>query len=362
MLVLDELDRGLIHALHVDARAPFTLVADVLGCSTQTVVRRYRRLYAGAGLRVVALPTPESSGTHQWFVRLTAATRSAHDIATALARRPDTSWVRLTSGGTEIVAIIHTPPAGPDAHALLLRDIPRTAGITAVSAHYMLHMYLGGPTAWRGRIVALDADQVARLRAESPAADGTATGNAGGSSGDAGSPTVTVGDASASASGSTGASARPLTDADRRLLAALREDARLSYAELAAATGTTASTVARRLAELRARGAVFFDIDIDPALLGVTVSALLWMQVAPAHLDTVATALAGHDELAVVAATTGPTNLVAHALCGDAAALHHYLTRRVAWDAVTRIETAPVLRTYKAATTLRLGPHASGQR
>ncbi|WKX74091.1 Lrp/AsnC family transcriptional regulator [Streptomyces sp. XD-27] len=94
-------------------------------------------------------------------------------------------------------------------------------------------------------------------------------------------------------------------------------------------------------------------MDIDPALVGVTVSALLWMQVAPAHLDAVATELAGHEELAVVAATTGPTNLVAHALCRDAEALHHYLTRRVAWDTVTRIETAPVLRTYKAATTLR---------
>ncbi|GAB7106689.1 AsnC family transcriptional regulator [Streptomyces phaeofaciens JCM 4814] len=328
MLVLDDLDRGLIHALQVDARAPFTLVADVLGCSTQTVVRRYRRLHAQAGLRVVALPAPRSSGTQQWFVRLTAATRSAHDIALALARRPDTSWVRLTSGGTEIVAIIHAEPAGPDAHGLLLRDIPRTAGITAVSAHHLLHIYLGGPTAWRGRVDALDAGQQARLRTE------------------AGTPDTT---------GARGSPAHLLTDEDRLLLAALREDARTSYADLAAATGFTAATVARRLAELRARGALFFDVDVEPALLGVTVSALLWMQVAPAHLDAVATALAGHEELAVVAATTGPTNLVAHALCRDAEALHHYLTRRVAWDAVTRIETAPVLRTYKAAATLRAG-------
>ncbi|WP_055532844.1 Lrp/AsnC family transcriptional regulator [Streptomyces graminilatus] len=331
MLVLDDLDRGLIHALQVDARAPFTLIAEVLGSSTQTVVRRYRRMYAQAGLRVVTLPTPHSSGAHQWFVRLTAVTRSAHDIAVALARRPDTSWVRLTSGGTEIVAIIHTAPSGPDAHALLLRDIPRTAGITSVSAHYLLHTYLGGPTAWRGRVNVLDEDQQARLRAERDA-----TGNGA----DSGVP-------------APGEEPYLLTDTDRVLLDALREDARLSYAELAAATGTTASTAARRLAELRARGAFFFDVDVDPALLGITVSALLWMHVAPAHLDAVATALADHEELALVAATTGPTNLVAHALCPDAEALHAYLTRRVAWEAVTRIETAPVLRTYKSATTLR---------
>ncbi|MFH8658651.1 Lrp/AsnC family transcriptional regulator [Streptomyces afghaniensis] len=329
MLVLDDLDRGLIHALQVEARAPFTLIAEILGSSTQTVVRRYRRLHAQAGLRVVTLPTPRSAGAHQWFVRLTAATRSAHDIAVALARRPDTSWVRLTSGGTEIVAIIHTAPSGPDAHALLLRDIPRTAGITSVSAHYLLHTYLGGPTAWRGRVNVLDEEQEARLRAERDT------------------------------SGVSGRAAHPgdepylLTDADRVLLDALREDARASYAELAAVTGTTASTVARRLAELRARGALFFDVDVDPAVVGITVSALLWMQVAPAHLETVATALAGHEELALVAATTGPTNLVAHALCRDAEALHAYLTQRVAWEEVARIETAPVLRTYKAAVALR---------
>jgi len=329
MLVLDDLDRGLIHALQLDARAPFTLIAEVLGSSTQTVVRRYRRLYAQAGLRVVTLPTPSSTGGHQWFVRLTAATRSAHDIAVALARRPDTSWVRLTSGGTEIVAIIHTAPSGPDAHALLLRDIPRTAGITSVSAHYLLHTYLGGPTVWRGRVNVLDEDQQARLRAEPD------TVGAGGRAAGAGEEPYL------------------LTDADRVLLGALREDARISYADLAVATGTAASTAVRRLAELRARGALFFDVDVDPALLGITVSALLWMQVAPAHLDAVATALSSHEELAVVAATTGPTNLVAQALCRDAEALHAYLTRRVSWEAVARVETAPVLRTYKAAATLR---------
>ncbi|MFB7241697.1 AsnC family transcriptional regulator [Streptomyces populi] len=263
----------------------------------------------------------------------TATPTAPPSCCTALSRpaAEPVSWVRPTSGETEIVAIIHTAPAGPDAHALLLRDIPRTAGITAVSAHCLLHTYLGGPMAWRGRIDALDADQEARLRAGPTVPDAP----------DPGDPSGAV------------ASAHLLTDADRLLVSALREDARLSHTELAAATGTTASTAARRLAELRARGAVFFDVDIDPVLLGVTVSALLWMQVAPARPDTVATALAGHDELAVVAATTGPTNLVAHAPCRDAEALHHCLTRRVAWDVVTRIEAAPVLRTYKAATTLR---------
>ena len=312
MLVIDDIDRGLIHALHLDVRAPFTKIAAVLGTSTQTVVRRYARLRAGAGLRLVALPNPSSARRQQWIVRLTATARSAQEIASALARRPDTSWVRLTSGGTEIVAIIQTTAGSPDSYALLLHDIPRTASVTSVSAHYLLHMYLGGPTAWHGRVSALSQAQCDQLRPDAPAA----------------APVT-------------------LTGRDHLLLAALLQDGRASLTELAARTGWSAATVTRRLDELRSTGALFFDVEVDDAVFGITAGAVLWMSVAPAHLDRVATALAGHEELAVVAATTGPTNLLAQALCRDSEALHHYLTTRLALEDITRIETAPVLRTVK---------------
>jgi DNA-binding Lrp family transcriptional regulator len=281
--------------------------------------RRVGKLRATAGLRVVALPDPSSARRQQWIVRLAAAASTARDIGRALARRDDTSWVRLTSGGTEIVAIIATSPGSADAHALLLRDVPRTSSITAVSAHYLLHTYLGGPAAWPGRVSALTQAQQDRLRLPviaSPAGGGPS-----------------------------------LTESDHQLLSALSRDGRASYAELAAATGWSAATVARRIAELRGRGALFFDVEMDDALLGITAKALLWMSVAPAHLDDVATALAAHAELAFVAATTGPTNLLALALCADPEALHQYLTRRLGrLTAITRIETAPVLQTLKAAS------------
>jgi DNA-binding Lrp family transcriptional regulator len=315
MLVLDDIDRGLVHALHLDGRTPFTKVAAVLGTSTQTVARRYARLRADAGLRVVALPNLSSAGRQQWIVRLTATARTAQEIGSALARRTDTSWVRLTSGGTEIVAIIHTTPGSADSHALLLRDIPRTTSVTAVSAHYLLHTYLGGPTAWHGRVDALSRIQRDQLRL-AVSADPVAT-------------PITLG------------------DRDHLLLAVLLRDGRASLTDLATHTGWSASTVTRRLDELRRAGALFFDVEIDDSVFGITASAVLWMSIAPAHLDQVATALAGHEELAVVAATTGPTNLLAHALCRDSEALHHYLTTRLALDAITRIETAPVLRTIK---------------
>ncbi|MFV2116972.1 Lrp/AsnC family transcriptional regulator [Streptomyces sp. Act-28] len=321
--MLDTLDRALIHALHIDGRAPFSQIATALDVSPQTIARRYRRLRDEASLRVVGLADPQRAGQTQWLVRLTAAASSAQDLAHALARRPDTSWVKLTSGGTEIVAVIHTPTDAASGNSLLLRDIPRTNNITAVSAHCLLHIYLGGPTNWRGSADTLTEEQQRLLRSHD-AAD-----------------TAYV------------AVPRQLSDSDADLLIALQKDGRASHAELAQATGWSPVTVARRLADLQAGRAIFFDVEVDTGLFGANTRAMLWMSVSPAHLENVAETLANHDELAFVAATTGPTNLVAQALCKDPADLHHYLARRLgSLDAIHTLETSPVLQNVKAASPM----------
>ncbi|MEU0730492.1 Lrp/AsnC family transcriptional regulator [Streptomyces sp. NPDC006140] len=326
--MLDELDRALIHALHIDGRASFTQLAAVLAVSPQTVSRRYERLREQAALRVVGLPDPQLTGHEQWLLRLTADPETAPDLAHALVRRPDTSWVYLTGGGTEIVAVLETPLGTAHGHSLLLHELPPSAGLTAVSAHQLLHTYLGWRTPWRMVASALTPRQQRMM------------GRAG-VTGHGGAPPP------------EGYGRVRLSPADHALLDALRRDGRAAVAELAAGTGWSPATVSRRLDHLRACGTVFFDVEIDPALLGGHIKALLWMAVAPAHLDDVATALAQHDELAFVAHTTGPTNLVAHALCRDTAALYRYLTHGLgAVKAIRSLETAPVLRTLKAVGTI----------
>ena len=330
--MLDELDRALIHALRIDGRAPYSRLAEALEVSAQTVARRYQRLRADAGLRVVGVLDARTAGQAQWLVRLTAGPHAAQDLARSLARRADTSWVKLTSGGTEITTIMNTS-MHPAENSLLLRDIPRTAAITAVSAHLLLHVYQGGPRYWRGPAGVLTAEQRRLLDPRGAAADAA----------DAAAETGPADPVDASRR-------YPLTPSDHGLLAGLRQDGRASHADLAAGTGLSPATVARRLADLQAAGALFYDVEVDSVLLGAPAQALLWMSVAPADLHEVAGTLAEHEELAFVAATTGPSNLVANALCSDPDDLHRYLVHRLgALPAIRTIETAPVLRTLKAS-------------
>jgi DNA-binding Lrp family transcriptional regulator len=64
----------------------------------------------------------------------------------------------------------------------------------------------------------------------------------------------------------------------------LLRDGRASHTDLAAATGWSPTTVTRRLTQLREGGALFFDVDLDAAHLGVTTEAILWIAVPAARL------------------------------------------------------------------------------
>ncbi|MDG6110082.1 Lrp/AsnC family transcriptional regulator [Dactylosporangium aurantiacum] len=327
-LILDGLDRQLVHALQVDGRAPFSRIAAVLGASDRTVARRYRRLREAGALRVVGLPDAAALGHVDWLVRMRCSPDTALPVAAALARRDDTSWVTLVSGGTEITCITRTRGQSADGE-LLLQKLPRTPRITVLSAHCMLRG-VAGLHGWPGRTAALDAAQIAALR-PAPAAP------------------ASTGAASAVAPPAVPAP----TTADNRLLAALAKDGRAGLPALAAATGWSETTVRRRLDELCRGGVLYFDVEIEPALLGYTAEAMMWLTVAPAALTATTQALAGHPQIAYAAATTGPANVAASVICRDLHELYEYIAGDIgSLTGVTSVETAPVVRRVKSGGTL----------
>src|ERR1700685_4405506 len=117
---LDALDRRLVHALLIAPRAPFRQLAATLGVSDQTVRRRYGSLSSALGLQVLGRLDSSLVGRVDWILRLQCTPDAAVAVGSALARRPDTSWVRLASGGTEIHCLFQ--PRGPEERDTLLLD------------------------------------------------------------------------------------------------------------------------------------------------------------------------------------------------------------------------------------------------
>lgn len=321
---IDRLDRRIVHALHLDGRAPFSRIAAVLGVSDQTVARRYRRLRTSGLVRVVASPATDAFGHDSWLLRLRCTPDAAAGIAGALARQPNTSWVTLVSGGTEIHCVIRTR-GREETEALLLYRLPRTPRIVSVSAHKLLHTFYGGPSSWEGKAKSLTEAEVAEL---APPGPGTP----------APEPVRSIA-------------------GDEELFAALAADGRAAFAELAAATGWSETTVRRRLDDLVRAGAIYFDVDVDNDAFGAGEHVRLWMSVTPSRLTATGTELARHDETPFVGAMTGSANLVASVVCADVQEMYTYLTTRVgALEGITSIETSPVIRVVKREGAL-LPPH-----
>ena len=324
--VLDAVDRQIIHILTIEPRASFRTVADVAGISDQTAARRYRRLSETAGLRVLGMVDGSRLGWVDWFVRLQTTPGSADSIAEALARRPDTRWVRLASGGTEIVCTLQArTPEQRD--ALFLHGLPGSRRVVQISAHSILHNFNPGP--WQGVSQALSTAQLAKLAGLASPARVPAAPQA---------PLVPQ---------------APLAPQDEPLLAELARDGRASHAALAAAIHWHESTVRRRIDELRRAGLLYFDVDIDDRVFGINVHAMLWLSVEPARLAEAGQAIAAHREIPFAAATTGPTNLVASALFRDTRHLYEYLTGELAGlPGVSSVQTAPIIRTLKRTASV----------
>ncbi|WP_229844594.1 Lrp/AsnC family transcriptional regulator [Streptomyces cinnamoneus] len=319
-VTFDALELGLLQALQLDGRAALSRIARGLGASERTVGRRYSRLRT-LGLRVVGQPVPARLGMTRWLLRIHCAPGSAGSVAQALARRPDTSWISLASGGTELYCAL-TTSTPHERDALLLETLPRTPRLVAVGAHCLLRLFTDITSTWYAKGIPFgpaptDEDSIPLPASERP-----------------GHPEPLALDAT-----------------DRALLAELAKDGRAGLPELAAATGRSPSSVQRHLERLRSQGALGFSVDFAPRHLGYHLMTHLWLRVAPGEVSAVGRTLATHPEIAFAAATTGPHNLVATGIFRGGHDLHHYLDRRVgSLPGIQAVETAPILREVKRLT------------
>ncbi|MGB8406517.1 MAG: Lrp/AsnC family transcriptional regulator [Mycobacterium sp.] len=293
---MEAIDGHILHALQLSPRASFRRIAEVIGASEQTVARRYRALRRDGVLRVIGVVNPRVYGENQWIVRVHAKPDDLPRLAEALVRWPEVTHANVLSGGTELVCVIRAPIG--DAGDGLLHRLPRTSTVLDMRINLVLNVF-GSPsdTHWTGHGHALAPDQIAtllpveRVHPDRPAAP---------------------------------------TAGDQPLLDALAADGRISDSALASLTGWSAARVKRRLATLQASNTLTYDLDLLPEHLGFALNAIIWISTTPSHLTTAAEQIVRHDEVASVAAVSGPANLMVVVICRDVAHLYRYIAEHLA--------------------------------
>jgi Lrp/AsnC family leucine-responsive transcriptional regulator len=139
----------------------------------------------------------------------------------------------------------------------------------------------------------------------------------------------------------------PLDPVDRVLLAALRENGRASWAELARLVGLSAPSVQERVRRLEDRGVIAgYTAVVPPAALGLEVSALVGIgQSESADQEDVVRRLRELPEIEDCYLVAGKDAFVAKVRVADVAALERTLARLQAVRGVSRTDTTVVLST-----------------
>jgi DNA-binding Lrp family transcriptional regulator len=134
-------------------------------------------------------------------------------------------------------------------------------------------------------------------------------------------------------------------DLDRRIVAALVDDARATYAEVGSIVGLSAPAVKRRVDRLLASGAITgFSAQVDPTALGWTTEAYVELfcrgRTSPGDIGA---AVAKHPEVIDACTVTGEADALLHIRAADVRHFEQVVERIGAEPFVVRTRSVIVL-------------------
>jgi DNA-binding Lrp family transcriptional regulator len=136
----------------------------------------------------------------------------------------------------------------------------------------------------------------------------------------------------------------PLSDVDRRLLAALRENGRTPVAELARTVGVSRATVTNRLERMMSDGVIVgFSVRVRDDADASAVRAMSLIEVEGRSTDNVIRQLRGFPEIEALHSTNGAWDLVAELRTETLADFDRLLGRIRSIDGVLNSETSLLL-------------------
>jgi DNA-binding Lrp family transcriptional regulator len=152
-----------------------------------------------------------------------------------------------------------------------------------------------------------------------------------------------------------------LTDADRRILAALQKDSRLSAQALAEAAGLSAATAWRRVKALEAAGVIRgYAAVLDREKAGFAVAAFVHVTIERQYANVVAEIerkIRARPDVLECYATTGDADFTLRVVARDIADYDRFLQKfLLELPEVGQVRSSIVLREVKATTELPVRP------
>ncbi len=314
---LDDMDARVVAAVQRDPRASYAQLAALIGASETTVQRRLQRLRSSGAIAVIAVVDAQLCGLGDpALVYLTTEPRATLRVAHTLAARPDVRFVSIVNGHNNIVCELIVRDRTHLANVLLV-ELSVIDGVRSTSTAIVLRTYKTRDEWSRGLLADTGKDALDHDAREA------------------------------------GFRPRPLDDLDRLLIAALREDGRRSFVDLAAELGISETAVARRHRALIEAGQLGVIALVDPLIMGFGVEGFLHFKIDPSRIESVARFLSRRREVRYLSATAGHSDLSCEAIFRDNTSLHEFITG-VMGDVmgIREIEVDLELQTIKRAFRL----------
>ncbi|MEW2396801.1 Lrp/AsnC family transcriptional regulator [Streptomyces sp. NPDC046862] len=270
--LLDELDRRLIGALHLAPRATWDDFGAILSADASTLKRRYDRLHEARMLRVIG---QADWGMHSTampvhvFLDITGETPLA--VLDRLRTLPHLQLLGQISGDYPLYAVVHAPSEAATSEAIdRMFSIPGVRRVNVLPALSTLRRGI----AWDPQFLT-GSERADLLKLTGPRPEGTATATP---------------------------PAKPLSEAERTVVAQLLQDGRASAASIGRAAGLATSTAHRVVRRVLDERWVQPRLEIVSEWLGFQTPFVLRLRVAPGatpdvmrHIDQLPqTRLAAH--------------------------------------------------------------------
>ncbi|SEE98959.1 DNA-binding transcriptional regulator, Lrp family [Streptomyces sp. 3213] len=298
--LLDELDRRLIGALHLAPRATWDDIGEILAADASTLKRRYDRLHEARMVRVI--------GQADWGIHSTAMPvhvflditgESPLAVLHRLRGLPHLQLLAQISGDYPLYAVVHAPSEAATSEAIdRMFSVP---GVRRVNALPALSTLRRGRT-WDPQFLT-DTERAELLKLAGARPEGTATATP---------------------------PAKPLSEAERGVIAELLRDSRVSAASVSRATGLATSTAHRVVRRVLDEGWVRPRLEIVSEWLGFQTAFILRLRVAPGATPEVMHRIDQLPQTRLAAHVASDMSVLATGLVTDRSALARFVDDELA--------------------------------